>query len=707
MKRVLVVWLFGWLASANSLAQTPAADRLRAAVLAHPTADTVRANRLNRLAFELRNNAPAESAGWFRQALDLSQQLRYTAGAAEAQLGLGFYHRHRGEYDQAKRYTEFAQQTFRQQGDALGQTRSLYNLSCVYSEQGMYAKSLTANIQGLALAEAAKNGKWQSFLNTRLGITSMFLGEYGHAHDYLTQGLYWAKQAHDTISIGHAYAGLGDMYRTQGQWADAQRNYEQDAAIFRRLKDESGLLFEDINLGDVHERQGHYQQAFAFGFSGLGRARRLQALTEMPRAQLLLARAFLHTGQPDSALAYGRQSLRASQRNGTKDISRDASEVLAQASFQRERFADAYLYEHLFGTYKDSLNSADLQRRAAVLEYRSQLDRKQAQISLLTETGHLIRKQNRQQQWYLLGALVGLGAVGGLSMVLWRNNREKQRAYALLKQQQDELRAAQTQLVQAEKWALVGELSAGIAHELQNPLNFMKNFAEVSVAMLNQDKAPASAGAAASADLEQKIMAGLRQNLQQISQHGQRASSIINGMLEHARSGTGQPAPCDLNALAEESLRLAYQGLRAKDASFSAVLRQELDSQLGLVHVVPQDMGRVLLNLCTNALHAVRQRQQQFVALSESASYQPTVVIETRRLANNAVEIRVRDNGVGMSEAVQKKVFEPFFTTKPAGEGTGLGLSLSHDTVTKGHGGTLTVFSHEDRGTEFTITLPA
>jgi signal transduction histidine kinase len=158
--------------------------------------------------------------------------------------------------------------------------------------------------------------------------------------------------------------------------------------------------------------------------------------------------------------------------------------------------------------------------------------------------------------------------------------------------------------------------------------------------------------------------------------------------------------------LAEESLRLAYQGLCANDDSFHATLEWELDANLGLVNVVTQDMGRVLLNLCTNALHAVRQRQQQPVAASADPPYIPTVVIATRRLVNDTVEIRVRDNGTGMAAGVAARVFEPFFTTKPAGEGTGLGLSLSHDIVTKGHGGTLTVLSREGHGTEFLITLP-
>jgi signal transduction histidine kinase len=193
----------------------------------------------------------------------------------------------------------------------------------------------------------------------------------------------------------------------------------------------------------------------------------------------------------------------------------------------------------------------------------------------------------------------------------------------------------------------------------------------------------------------------LRQNLGRIHEHGQRAASIVRGMLEHSRQSSGERAPTDLNALAEEYLRLAYQGLRAKDKTFNCELKTCFASALPLVPAVGADLGRVLLNLMGNAFYAVRQRQH----LGE-AGYQPTVSVSTRQV-DGQVEIRVQDNGTGMSPEVQQKIFQPFFTTKPTGEGTGLGLSLSYDIVAKGHGGTLTVESHPGQGTTFTITLPA
>lgn len=262
-----------------------------------------------------------------------------------------------------------------------------------------------------------------------------------------------------------------------------------------------------------------------------------------------------------------------------------------------------------------------------------------------------------------------------------------------------ELRQTQAQLVQSEKMASLGELTAGIAHEIQNPLNFVNNFAEVSaelVTELEEERHKPTRDP----ELEAELLADLKQNLVKITQHGGRAASIVRGMLEHSRTSSGERIPTDVNQLADEYLRLAYHGLRAKDKSFNATLLPDFDPALPPVKVIAQDLGRVLLNLLSNAFYAVRQRQ-----LRGEAGYAPTVSISTRKVGER-VEIQVRDNGMGIPIAVQPKIFQPFFTTKPTGEGTGLGLSLSYDIITQGHGGTLAVASQEGGFTEFLISLP-
>ncbi|MBD2751936.1 sensor histidine kinase [Spirosoma validum] len=269
-----------------------------------------------------------------------------------------------------------------------------------------------------------------------------------------------------------------------------------------------------------------------------------------------------------------------------------------------------------------------------------------------------------------------------------------------LEQTLTELKATQNQLIHSEKMASLGELTAGIAHEIQNPLNFVNNFSEVSIELIDE-LSEEQTKADRDTELEAELLTDLKQNLQKISHHGGRAASIVKGMLQHSRSNTGQREPTDINALCDEYLRLAYHGLRAKDKTFNATFQTDFDTSLGKISVVPQELGRVLLNLFTNAFYAVQQRQKQGVS-----GYQPTVSASTRCIDSQVV-ITVADNGTGIPEAVKQKIFQPFFTTKPTGEGTGLGLSMAYDIVTKGHNGTLAVESKEGEGTKFILTIPA
>ena len=268
-----------------------------------------------------------------------------------------------------------------------------------------------------------------------------------------------------------------------------------------------------------------------------------------------------------------------------------------------------------------------------------------------------------------------------------------------VEQRTAELRVSQAQLIQKEKLASLGELTAGIAHEIQNPLNFVNNFSEVSTELVNELEEEHSRPQR-DIELEAELLNDLKQNLQKITQHGSRASGIVRGMLEHSRSTTGERELTDLNALCDEYLRLAYHGQRAKDKDFSCEFITQFALTVGKVELTTQEIGRVLLNLFNNAFYAVRERSKQAVT-----GYEPKVTVTTLR-TNQGVEVRVGDNGTGIPPNVQQKIFQPFFTTKPTGEGTGLGLSLSYDIITKGYGGRLSVESKGDEGATFVIELP-
>jgi signal transduction histidine kinase len=340
------------------------------------------------------------------------------------------------------------------------------------------------------------------------------------------------------------------------------------------------------------------------------------------------------------------------------------------------------------------------------------------------EQEKLVQEQaNQNQRWWLFSVAAGLFSALIFLFLLFRNNRNKQRANELLNRQKveidlqrskaetalTELKSIQKQLIQSEKMASLGELTAGIAHEIQNPLNFVNNFSEVTQELAEElEEEGEKDNEERDKGLEKELIHDIKENLIRINHHGQRASSIVKGMLEHSRTSSGKKELTDINALADEYLRLAYHGLRAKDKDFQADFKTDFDTNLPKVDVIPQDIGRVLLNLINNAFQAV-QEASTVTEVSRSAAsekYKPMVSITTKLTANDPkqIVITIKDNGPGIPDEIKEKIFQPFFTTKDTGKGTGLGLSLAYDIV-KAHGGELTVNSGLGEGSEFIISL--
>ncbi len=317
------------------------------------------------------------------------------------------------------------------------------------------------------------------------------------------------------------------------------------------------------------------------------------------------------------------------------------------------------------------------------------------------------------QTWwaYMIYALMAGLAVYGFTR--WRTKKLQKEKEVLenkvtertseLKESLDHLKSTQSQLIQSEKMASLGELTAGIAHEIQNPLNFVNNFSEVSNEMMDEMNEELDKG-----DINEAKIIGIdiKQNLEKINHHGKRADAIVKSMLEHSRTSTGVKGPTDINKLADEYLRLAYHGLRAKDKTFNAEIKTDFDNSIDKINIVPQDIGRVILNLINNAFYAVNEKQKNIVNEEKSGNsilYKPTVWVSTKK-NGDSISITVKDNGGGIPEKIKEKIFQPFFTTKPTGSGTGLGLSLSYDIV-KAHGGDLRVETNENEGSKFIIQL--
>ena len=615
--------------------------------------------------FYNRSNAMEARKQYYDEKLAFYRLHDATENIAACYLSQGAYYRRTGDYNRAinssLRAADMAQQFSRKL-----YINELLVTGAIYADWGNTDKAVQYLSRARALPEF-RRVQGQNRVFTFLALSKLYLQEHQYAA---------ALQASDS-ALAARVAEVYDRGLTQAH------GLVQKAAVLLQMKqvEPAGQFLKraqqlDDSLGlAMSDKPGEFEIDAAW-------------------AQYYSARHDYARTEAHWLLAYRKATAAKLDRLRPKYL-----QQLAAFYDARGQPAEAQRYSRAYIALADTFNAAQNTFHVAQYENERVEQAQNAQINALRQDQAVQAVRLRLGNWLLLGALLAVVLVSGLGVFIYRQLRVNRRTLT-------QLRQTQGQLVQAEKMAFLGELTAGIAHELQNPLNFMKNFAEVSTDLvdgMNGERPPDGQDAG----LEGEILVGLKQNLQQISQHGQRASAIIKGMLEHSRSGTGQRVPTDLNALAGEQLTLAYQGLCAHDKTFSARLATELDPQLGLVAVVTQDMGRVLLNLCTNALYAVRERQQQAAGSGPpAAAYEPTVAVSTRRVAGQAVEIRVKDNGTGMPEAVREKVFQSFFTTKPAGEGTGLGLSLSYDIVTKGHGGTLTVQSREGHGTEFLIVLP-
>ena len=412
-----------------------------------------------------------------------------------------------------------------------------------------------------------------------------------------------------------------------------------------------------------------------------------------------LAQLYQETNQNDSAIHYA--TIGAGVANQIKLMSQvlRSYEYLYKSYNETKLLDSAYKYLQLTIDTKDVIYSAE----------------KKKQVELIT-----IREQNRQREIEqqklelsnkikIYGLLAGLVIAGFIGFMLYRNSHKEKKAKALLQKKNDtieqtlsELKSTQAQLIQSEKMASLGELTAGIAHEIQNPLNFVNNFSEVSTELVDEMNEEMAKG-----NLEEakEIASDLKQNLEKINHHGKRAGDIIKGMLQHSRSSSGTKEPTDINKLADEYLRLAYHGLRAKDKTFNATLKTDYDESIGNINIIPQDIGRVILNLITNAFYVVNEKKKASASSAGQAAYEPTVSVGTKKNADKVL-ISVKDNGNGIPQKVLDKIFQPFFTTKPTGQGTGLGLSLSYDIV-KAHGGELKVATKEGEGTTFIVLLPA
>ncbi len=544
---------------------------------------------------------------------------------------------------------------------------SYYSMGMFYSVTGNFIDNLDKQIRNFReaekFAEITRDSNLLAYVNLSLGISAASSDKTDSALLFEQKALSYFSHSSNKAWEGETWKYLGDAYSQKGN-----KNSALDA-LFRAIKIDS----ETNNMPNL-----------GWAYNSLGDL-------------------YSGTEEQDSVIYYARIGLKVLKNVKEANGVRHAYHLLFSAFNKQNNQDSAFLYLQLASTISDSLNAAD---RKNLLGFQDVAYDEQMRANNL-EKGK-IETKNKIRTYAFLSAIAVFILI---ALLLYRNNRQRKKTNELLQSQKEkiaeqkkdvekaliELKSTQAQLIQSEKMASLGELTAGIAHEIQNPLNFVNNFSEVNREMIAEMKEEIDKGNYN----EVKIIAkDIEANEEKINHHGKRADAIVKGMLQHSRSSTGVKEPSDINALADEYLRLSYHGLRAKDKDFNAIMKTDFDENIGKINIISQDIGRVLLNLYNNAFYAV---STEALAKADS-NYKPTVSVNTKKSGDHVI-ITVSDNGGGIPEKIKEKIFQPFFTTKPTGQGTGLGLSLSYDIV-KAHGGDLKVKTKQGEGSAFTILIP-
>ncbi len=541
-----------------------------------------------------------------------------------------------------------------------------------------YTLSAQVNLEGLREAEKWNQPYLASIFLMDLGICYLRSANYERALSY-SQRAFSSFRSLDSprfsaisaSTIGRSYSALNN--------ADSAFFYGREAI---RLAKSSGINYHIhwtfTRMADTHRDHNNLDSALYY-FQESIRLNDENAQSEKSYDALEIAKLFMLLDQNDSALKYAGESLQLALENSLHQQVADACLFLSDY-FERSEPIRALQYNNIAIRSKDSLEQMRMMTGFSDL---IDFDEQQRREEILAAKDEF---ENRLRSNVLLGSTFTLFL---LAIFLFRNNRMKQRSKQEIEFAYEKLKATQSQLIHSEKMASLGELTAGIAHEIQNPLNFVNNFSEINAELFDELKEEITKG---NEEEINAVLNILRENEHKIKAHGQRADAIVKSMLQHSRIGSGEKELTDINALCDEYLRLAYHGIRAKKPTFSAEIKHDLDPVLPKIKVQPQEIGRVLVNLINNSFQAVTESQN------------PEVKVSTAQLQDQ-IQISVSDNGPGIPDEIRGKIFQPFFTTKPTGQGTGLGLSLSYDIV-KAHSGEIKVESNVGRGTTFIVRLP-
>lgn len=591
-------------------------------------------------------------------------------------------------------------------GDVLGQAQALHTMGKVQSSMGDYtlADSCFRLSSENFLAMGDLFGQADNFFAQ--GEAFGLLGTQDSADLYFSKALSYFEDGSDPNLTMQIYLQYGRLLFNWQRFTESDVQAKKVIQLARQ-KNEDLFLADGLTLkGDILRVNDQHREALVEYRRALGYYEKEEALEKEARTLKYLGMVHRNLGKGNVSLNYAQQALEKAHQAGSRAESIDVYQLLSDLMADQEDFEKAYDYARLQTLMRDSmLGSGNIGDLNDILEKfekeKLQLENEKiAQEIKLRETTIALQKEElKAERIRLIAVLGGLGLLFIFGIVLAISNVQRKRANRRLAEALNDLKRTQNQLVRSEKLASLGQVTAGIAHEIRNPLNFVNNLSQLSVEMveeLNEELADLKGQPfeGEPADIVQEYFADLKENSGKINHHGKRASRIVQDMLAHVSSGEQKKAPVELNLLVEEYLQLAYQSQVSK-WDFNCELVFAGDAKIGKVPLIASDLGRALLNLFNNA----------FEAFKDSAKADPLVRVTTQ-LEGDSVVIKVYDNGMGIDPAHLSQIFDPFFTTKPPAEGTGLGLSLAHEAVVQLHGGSLTVTSEAGGWTEFTMVLP-
>ncbi|MEO7488747.1 MAG: ATP-binding protein [Ferruginibacter sp.] len=719
---LFIIFPFETIAQSDSLYN----DSLKKVLLTEKE-DTNKVNSLNELASLLINKSDyANSLQYANKSLTLAKTLNFKRGEGIAYKNLGSSVQ---EFEEALKNLNTALNIFKELQSEQDIADSYYRIGGAYFYLQQNMPEAIKNIL-IALKQYEKSGQKISIANCYklLGMIYSNLGETAEALAQSTNALKIYKEIKDSLGAAYTYNVIGGIYLNAHKEPEAIQNYLIALGIYKQIGKKGpdfGTPWTEGLIGAVYLSQAEKADASGQKIEADNKFKEALALFNSrfsleeeggithTTTYIQLGRYYMDIGNRESGTLRNKyileskmnyeKALESAKQPNYKTVLANCYFSLSHLNVLLNNYKEAYNNQNNFYLYRDSMLNEENTKKITETKMQYDFDKKDAVARAEQDKKDADGKRIKNQQYFAIAALgIVVLAVIVIAMIQFRNNKQKQKANIALQQQKQkvettlsELKSTQSQLIQSEKMASLGELTAGIAHEIQNPLNFVNNFSEVNTELIDELQKEVDKG---NLDEVKAIAKDIRENEQKINHHGKRADKIVKGMLQHSRSGSAVKEPTDMNKLSDEYLRLAYQGLRAKDKNFNATLKTDFDESIGKINIIPQDIGRVLLNLYNNAFYAVNEKSRLNIE-----DFEPTVSVSTKKI-NNTIEIRVSDNGNGIDQKIVDKIFQPFFTTKPTGQGTGLGLSLSYDII-KAHGGEIRVETKEGEGSEFVIQL--